>query len=70
MTDMSPSELTAKVEKALQTERTVAEVAQYVGCDQSTALNVMLYLAGRGKIELVDSLHKKWAVKQIRKVEA
>lgn len=63
MTDLSPAELTAKVEKALETERSVQEVANYVGCDYETALDVMLYLAGRGRIELTDSLHKKWSLK-------
>ena len=63
MTDMSPAELTAKIVKALEVERSVPEVAQHVGCDTTVALNIMLQLAGAGRIELTDSLHKKWALK-------
>lgn len=63
MTDLSPAELTAKIVKALEVERSVPEVAQHVGCDTTVALNIMLQLAGAGRIELTDSLHKKWALK-------
>lgn len=64
MTDLSPAELTAKVARALDSERSVEEVAQTVGVDRSKALDVMLFMAGRGQIELADSLHKKWILKR------
>jgi len=63
MPEMTMSELTAKVRKALEAERTIDEVAQYVGTDRSTALAVMLQLAGKKEIEMVDCLHKKWTLR-------
>ena len=63
MPEMTVSELTAKVRKALEAERTIDEVAQYAGTDRSTALAVMLQLAGKKEIEMTDCLHKKWALR-------
>jgi|GEM_PF-4558902 len=63
MTEMSVAEITAKVRKALETDRTIDEVAQYAGTDRSTALTVMLQLAGSKQIEMTDCLHKKWALR-------
>lgn len=63
MIDMSVAEITAKVRKALETDRTIDEVAQYAGTDRSTALAVMLQLAGSRQIEMTDCHYKKWALR-------
>ena len=63
-TTMTASEMTTKVYKALaSSEKSIDEVAANVGITRSEALSVMLYLAGKGDIELTDALHSKWAVK-------
>ncbi|WII07022.1 hypothetical protein PED39_05390 [Methanomassiliicoccales archaeon LGM-RCC1] len=66
---MTPSELTNAVLKALEQERSVDEVAQKVGAPRSSVLDIMLYLAGRGRIVLTDSLHSKWQIKHGRETE-
>ena len=63
MPEMTVSELTAKVRKALEAERTIDEVAQYAGTDRSTARAVMIQLAGKKESEMTDCLHKKWALR-------
>ncbi len=60
---MNASEMIGKVLKALEVERSVDEVAAKIGCSRSEALDVMLYLAGTGKITLTDSLHSRWKVR-------
>ncbi|MBE6524460.1 MAG: hypothetical protein E7Z65_06285 [Thermoplasmata archaeon] len=65
----SLNETIEKVLQALKDERSVDEVALKVGLPRSEALDIMLYLAGRGRIAMTDSLHSKWALKHGREEE-
>jgi len=56
-------EMVNKAIKGLEAERTVEELAQYVGCTRSEALDIMDYLTRTGRAQMVDYQKRKWALR-------